>query len=43
MNMMEWFAYFSLDVITDITFRGRAGFLKTGNDVGGTIVARAKG
>jgi cytochrome P450 len=42
MNMMEWFAYFSLDVITDITFGERSGFLETGTDVGGTITQTRK-
>ena len=37
MNTMEWFAYFSLVVITDITFGERSGFLETGTDVGGTV------
>lgn len=42
MNMMEWFAYFSLDVITDITFGERSGFLETGTDVGGIISQNGK-
>lgn len=42
MNMMLWFGYFSLDVITDITFGERAGFLATGTDVGGTITQNRK-
>jgi hypothetical protein len=42
MNMMEWFAYFSLDVITDRTFGERSGFLETGTDVTGTISENRK-
>lgn len=36
-NLMEWFRYFSLDAVNEITFGEKAGFLESGSDINGTI------
>lgn len=37
MDVMEWATYFSLDLIHEITFGERAGFIQEGRDVNGVI------
>ena len=39
MNVMEWATYFSLDLIYEITFGERIGFVEEGRDVNGIIGA----
>ena len=37
MNLMDWAAYLSLDLLHEITFGERAGFMEEGRDVNGVI------